>query len=62
MRALVLTSLLVALGIFSAHTTAQAEDANMRVAALPYSECLSIIAEAAEETGEAPVQMVNNDE
>ena len=62
MRALVLTSLLGALGIFSAHTAAQAEDTNTRVAAMPYSECLSIIAEAAEETGEAPVQMVNNDE
>ncbi|MCG7392183.1 hypothetical protein MHY87_04615 [Microvirga sp. ACRRW] len=58
MRALVVASLLSTLGIFSAH----AEEANTRVAAMPYSECLSIIAETAQEMGEAPVQLVNNDE
>ncbi|MEZ0172020.1 hypothetical protein [Microvirga sp. TS319] len=41
---------------------AHAEEANTRVAAMPYSDCLSIITETAQETGEAPVQTVSNDD
>ena len=62
MRALMMASLLGTIGIFSAHADARAEDSNTRVAAMPYSECLSIIAEAAQETGEAPVQTINTDD
>jgi hypothetical protein len=62
MRTLAITSLLGALGLFSFTAAVQADDANTRVAAMPYSECLSIITETAQEIGEAPVQMVNNNE
>lgn len=62
MRALAVTSLLGAFGILALGASAQAEDAKTRIAAMPYSDCLSIIAETAQETGEAPVQMVNNDQ
>ncbi|WP_134494134.1 hypothetical protein [Microvirga pakistanensis] len=61
MKALAVTSILGAFAIFSSTAAVLAEDANTRVAAMPYSECLSIIAEAAQEIGEAPVQTVNND-
>lgn len=62
MRALVMASLLGTLGIFSPHAGAWAEDSNTRVADMPYVECLSIISETAQEMGEAPVQLINNDE
>lgn len=62
MRALAVISLLGAFGIFSLGAAARAEDANTRVAAMPYSDCLSIIAETAQELGEPPVQTVSNDE
>lgn len=62
MRALMMASLLSTIGIFSGHAGAWAEDANTRVASMPYSECLSIIAETAQEMDEAPVQLVDNDE
>ncbi|MXQ14426.1 hypothetical protein [Microvirga makkahensis] len=56
------TFLLSAFGIFPSTAVVRAEDANTRVASMPYSECLSIIAEAAQELGEAPVETVSNDE
>jgi len=62
MRTLAIKSLLGAFGIVSFTSAALAEDANTRVASMPYSECLSIIAEAAQEVGEAPIQTINNDE
>jgi len=62
MKALAITFLLGAFGIFSSTAAVQAQDADTRVAAMPYSECLSIIAEAAQELGEAPVQTINNEE
>ena len=62
MRALAMMSLLGALGILSFSVAARAEDANTRIAAMPYSDCLSIINETAQETGMAPVQLVDNDE
>jgi hypothetical protein len=62
MQALAVISLISTFGIFSLGATAQAEDANTRIAAMPYSECLSIIAETAQDMGEAPTQMINNDE
>lgn len=62
MRALAIASLLGTLGTLSFAAAAHAEDANTRVAAMPYAECLSIIAEASEEIGEAPVQTVNSDD
>jgi len=62
MRSLALSFLLGALGIFSCSVALRAQEANTRVAAMPYSDCLAIIAETAQELGETPVQLVNNDE
>jgi len=62
MRTLAIKFLLGAFGIASFASAALAEDANTRVASMPYSECLSIIAEAAQEVGEAPIQTISNDE
>lgn len=62
MKVLAIPFLLGAFGIVSSTAAVQAEDASTRVAAMPYSECLSIIAEAAQEIGEAPVQTINNDD
>lgn len=62
MRSVTMIFLLGAFGNFSGQTAAQAEDANIRIAPLPYAECLSIIAEASQETGEAPVQLIDNEE
>ncbi len=62
MRSWVAIFLLGFIGSFSSYTAAQADDANTRIAALPYSDCLSIIAEASHEMDEAPVQLINNEE
>lgn len=62
MRISTATILFGAFGIFSASLSAQAEEANTRVATMPYSECLAIIAEASSEVGEAPVQLINNED
>lgn len=55
MRRLAIAFLLGISGSLSVH----AADANTRVVTMPYSECLEIIAETAQEIGEAPVQLVN---
>lgn len=57
MRRLAMTFLLGTLGILSAH----AEEANTRIVTMPYSDCLAIIAETAQDMDEAPVQLVNTD-
>lgn len=57
MRRLAIAFLLSTLGMFSAH----AEEANTRVVTMPYSECLAIIAETAQEMDQAPVQLVKNE-
>jgi len=62
MRSLAMTFLLGAFGLVAGSAAVQADEANTRTAAMPYSDCLSIISETAQELGEAPVQMVNNDE
>ncbi|PVE26418.1 hypothetical protein DC522_01250 [Microvirga sp. KLBC 81] len=62
MRSWTMIFLLGFLGILSSHTAAQADDANTRIATLPYADCLSIIAEASQELHEAPVQLINNEE
>lgn len=62
MRSAAMIFLLGCFGIFSNQMAAQAEDANARIAPLPYLECLSIIAEISQEMGEPPVQLINNDE
>lgn len=61
MRSLARAFLLGTFGIISAFSVAQAEDANTRVAAMPYAECLAIIAETAQDLDEAPVMLVKND-
>jgi hypothetical protein len=38
---------------------AQAQSADTRIASMPFSECLSIISEAAQEVDEEPVKLVN---
>ncbi|WP_243373170.1 hypothetical protein [Microvirga solisilvae] len=56
MRRLILTVLLSSFGLLSAH----AQEANTRIASMPYSDCLAIIAETAQEMDEAPVRLVDN--
>ncbi len=62
MRSLKMIFLLSALGVFSGNAEALAEDANTRIAAMPYADCLTIIAETSHEISEAPVQLVSNDD
>lgn len=57
MQRLAMIVLFGVLGLLSAH----AEESNTRIATMPYAECLAIIAETAQEMGEPPVQLVNND-
>jgi hypothetical protein len=49
-------------GIFSCQNAAWAEEANTRTAPLPYAECLSIIVEVSQETGEPPVRLIDSEE
>jgi hypothetical protein len=62
MRSLAMIILLGAFGITASSAAVQAEEANTRTAAMPYSDCLAIIAETAQELDETPVQTVDNDE
>ncbi len=52
-------SLLAALGLFASGVGAHAEPAAGRVATMPFSECLAIIAEVAQEMDVAPVSLVD---
>jgi hypothetical protein len=52
-------ALVVALGLFAAGFGAHAEPAASRVATMPFSECLAIIAEVAQEMDVAPVSLVD---
>jgi hypothetical protein len=51
--------LLVASSVLAASTGARAEMAQTRIAAMPYAECLAIIAEASQEVDEEPVILVS---
>jgi hypothetical protein len=51
--------LLAALGLVAVGSSARAEPANGRIASMPFSECLSIIAEVAQEMDAAPVDLVD---
>lgn len=62
MRSLAMTVLLGALGIVPGSVALRAEEANTRVASMPYADCLAIIDETARDLGETPVQLVKNDE
>jgi hypothetical protein len=55
MRSFPLSLLLVASGAFVAGFDAHAEPASIRTAAMPFSECLSIIAEVSQDVDEEPV-------
>lgn len=50
---------LAALGLFAVGSSARAEPASGRAAPMPFSECLSIIAEVAQEMDAAPVNLVD---
>lgn len=53
---------LAALGLFAVGSGARAEPANGRVASMPFSECLSIITEVAQEMDAAPVNLADTSE
>jgi hypothetical protein len=55
-------SLLAALGLFATGFGAHAEPAAGRVATMPFSECLSIIAEVAQEMDVAPVSLADTND
>jgi len=56
------SSIAVLIGTLSILTTgfgAQAQSADTRIASMPFSECLAIVNEAAQEVDENPVKLVN---
>jgi DNA/RNA endonuclease YhcR with UshA esterase domain len=50
---------MVVLGLFASGLSAHAEPAAGRIATMPFSECVSIIAEVAQEMDVAPVSLVD---
>ena len=58
MRPLSVALLFAIAGLSLSGLDARAE-ADTRIAAMPFSECLSIISEAAQEVGEEPVKLVS---
>ena len=52
-------ALVVVLGLFASGCGAHAEPAAGRIATMPFSECLAIIAEVAQEMDVAPVSLVD---
>ncbi|MGO4387385.1 hypothetical protein AB4Y85_07590 [Microvirga sp. 2YAF29] len=48
-----------ALGILSLSAAVHAQEANTRIASMPYADCLAIIAEASGEIDEQPVRLVD---
>lgn len=60
MRSTLLATMLGTLGVFAAGSAALAADT--RIASMPFSECLSIINEAAQDVDEQPVKLVSNDD
>ncbi len=59
MRPLSVALLFAIAGLSVSGLDARAE-ANTRVATMPFSECLAIISEAAQEVGEEPVKLVSS--
>jgi hypothetical protein len=59
MRPLSVALLFAIAGLSVSGLDARAE-ANARVATMPFSECLAIISEAAQEVGEEPVKLVSS--
>ncbi len=47
------------LGIMSCGAAVHAQDANTRIASMPYADCMAIIAEASEEMDEQPLRLVD---
>ncbi|EIM27759.1 hypothetical protein [Microvirga lotononidis] len=60
MRSTLLATMLGTLGAVAAGSAALAADT--RIASMPFSECLSIINEAAQDVGEEPVKLVSTDD
>lgn len=60
MRPLVAALLFAVAGLLVSALDARAEAANTRIATMPFSECLAIISEAAQEVGEEPVKLVSS--
>lgn len=60
MRSLTMPFLLGAFGCLSGNISALAQDADTRIAAMPYADCLGIIAETSREIGETPVRLISN--
>jgi hypothetical protein len=61
MRSLLMTILVGTLGM-TAVSAAQAQSSDTRIASMPFSECLSIISEAAQDMDEEPVKLVSTDD
>lgn len=59
MRLTIVSVISGALGILSLSAAVHAQEANTRIASMPYADCLAIIAEASEEIDEQPVRLVD---
>jgi hypothetical protein len=59
MRLTIVSVISGALGILYFGSAVQAQEANTRVASMPYADCLAIIAEASNEIDEQPVRLVD---
>jgi len=62
MRSLLATILTGTFGVLASGSSAMAQSADTRIASMPFGECLSIIGEISEETGEEPVKLVSTDD
>ncbi|WP_114945164.1 hypothetical protein [Microvirga calopogonii] len=60
MRSTLLATTLGTMGVFAAGSAALSADT--RIASMPFSECLSIINEAAQDVDEEPVKLVSKDD
>lgn len=62
MRSLMLFAFSGILAALAAGSAVQAQEADTRIASMPYADCLSIIAEVSGDIDEKPVHLVDTDD